>query len=202
MRRLKKPILRIILALAILLCGLIAYVEFTHRYNYGHFVHYGLHIDVVSKDSDIGIPGQTKMYHAELSNFTLWPAKLTACNYVTDAFDHGTDYPYAVQRWDARSNNWQTVVEEDVESFCQPYPLGKIQTQVVSKTLWPGMSVQVMEGEATGAREPFRKGDLARFVVFRRIDKQADWQRAIPSVAFTIEDDVERNEGGTFRVAH
>lgn len=155
---------------------LIAFVEFSHRYNCGHFVPHGLHIDVVSEDYYIGIPGQTKLYHAELSNFSLWPAKLTACNYITDAMEPWTDYPYAVQKWDTSSNSWRTIVEENRESFCQPYPLGKIETQVVSKLLWPGMTVNVMGGEATGAREPFRKGDLARFVVFRKTDKQADWQ--------------------------
>lgn len=192
LRNLKRHVLRIAFALAILLCGLIAFIEFSHRYSYGHFVPYGLHLDVVSENVNIGIPGQTKMYHAKLSNFTLWPATLTACNFITDAMQPGTAYPYAVQRWDTSTNSWQTVVEVSRESFCQPYPLGKIETQVVSKLLWPSMAVDVMEGEATGAREPFRKGDLARFVVFRRMDKQADWQTAIPSPAFTIEDEVDK----------
>jgi hypothetical protein len=52
-----------------------AYFEFAHRYNFGHFVPYGLHVDVLSEEVSIGIPGQRKMYRAELSNFTLLPVK-------------------------------------------------------------------------------------------------------------------------------
>jgi hypothetical protein len=63
-----------------------AYLEFAHRYNFGHLVPYGLHVDVLSEEVSIGIPGQKKMYRAELSNFTFWPTKLDACDYVTDAF--------------------------------------------------------------------------------------------------------------------
>lgn len=59
-----------------------------------------------------------------------------------------------------------------------------------------------MEGEATGAHDSFRKDDLARFVVFRKLDKTGDWQSAIPSVAFPIEDDVIRDENDSFRVKH
>ena len=59
-----------------------------------------------------------------------------------------------------------------------------------------------MSGEATGAREPFRKDDLARFVVFRKVVPRGDWQTAVPSVPFRIEDDVIRNENDSFRVQH
>lgn len=59
-----------------------------------------------------------------------------------------------------------------------------------------------MGSEATGARVPFRKGDLARFVVFKTISKEADWETAIPSNPFYIEDDVKRDAHDFFRVAH
>ena len=178
-----------------------AYVEFAHRYNFGHFVPYGLHVDVLSKEMSIGIPGQTKLYRAELSNFTFWPAKLDACDYVTDAFGYGTEYPYAVQRWDKASNEWETIVEVNGEVFCKPAPLSRGQTQLGGKLLWPGMEVEVMDGEATGAREPFQKGDLARFIVFKSVSKEPDWKKAIASKSFVIEDDVVR-DGVQFRVKH
>jgi hypothetical protein len=58
-----------------------------------------------------------------------------------------------------------------------------------------------MDGEATGAREPFQKGDQARFVVFTTLDKESAWKTAIPSVPFVIQDQVIRGDG-SFRVKH
>jgi hypothetical protein len=40
------------------------------------------------------------------------------------------------------------------------------------------MYVQVMESEATGAREPFQEDDKARFVVFKRLGREVDWRNA------------------------
>lgn len=193
---------KFLLTLVAALCALISYFEFEHRYNYGHFFSYGLHVDAISEYGDIGIPGQTHLYRARLSNFSLLPLSFTACDYVTDAMEHGTEFPYAVQRWDASSNSWQTIVEVSEKGFCHPAPLSTIETHIVSKQLWFGMSVEVMEGEATGARVPFQKGDMARFVVFKRVGEKVDWWGAIPSLPFYIEDDVIRNENASFRVQH
>lgn len=179
----------------------IAYFQLVHRYNYGHFVPYGLHADVLSREVSIGIPGQKKMYWPELSNFSLLPVNLDACDYLTDAFDRGTGYLYTVQRWDNVSNSWQTIFEPSGEDFCRPVPTSTIETDRVSKLLWPGRSVQVMEGEATGARDPFRKDDKARFIVFTKFGKELDWQNAVASEPFVIEDDVVRGDE-SFRVKH
>ncbi len=185
-----------------LVCLLVGGFEWKHHHDYGHFVSYGLHVDSLNRDSYIGIPGQTKMYWARLSNYSLFPVSLPACDYVTDAFDPGTEFPHALQRWGAASNSWQTIVDYSGEGFCQPAPLSTIETHAVVKRLWPGSSVEVMEGEATGAHDAFRKGDVARFVVFRKMDKSGEWLSAIPSVPFVIEDDVVRGEDESFRVKH
>ena len=47
-----------------------------------------------------------------------------------------------------------------------------------------------------------RKGDLARFVVFRKLDRTGDWKSAIPSVPFAMEDDVIREGNDSFRLKH
>ena len=197
----KAIVLGTLLAIVLTVVAFISYIQFGHRHDFGHFGPYGLHVDVLSEDVSIGIPGQKKMYKAVLSNFSFLPASLAACDYVTDAFGHGTEYPYAVQRWDNASSSWQTIVEVNGEGFCQPMPLSTIETTLKSKLLWPCMYVEVMEGEATGAREPFQKGDQARFVVFRTVSMNADWQNAIASKSFVIEDDVVR-DNGQFRVKH
>ncbi len=194
------PALLIAAVVSLLFAGL----ELKHYRTYGHFVSYGLHIDPLNRDAYIGIPGQTKMYWARVSNYSLRPVTLPACNYLTDDLTAGwgTEYPYAVQRLDTSSNTWHTVADASGEGFCHPYPLGMVETHLVSKTLGPGASVDVMEGEATGARDPFRRGDLARFVVFTRLDKSGDWNSAIASVPFPIEDSVIRDETNPLRVKH
>jgi hypothetical protein len=189
----KRSFLRALLVTT--LCAVVvavSYFELSHRYKFGHFVPYGLHVDVLSEDVSIGIPGQTKMYRAELSNFSFLPVRLDACEYITDAFDHGIAYPYAVQRWDSASGKWQTIIQPKGDGFCRPYPTGMSETHRVSKTLSPGMSVEIMEGEATGALEPFQKNDRARFVVFKKLANEVDWRDAVPSREFIIEDDVVR----------
>src|SRR5437879_5244260 len=98
---------RLLLVIAVILCLLLLTLELVHHRHYGHFVSYGLHVEVLSKDYNIGIPGQTKLYWAELSNYSFLPVILTACDYISDTMTQGTEYPYAVQRWDASSNSWQ-----------------------------------------------------------------------------------------------
>src|SRR5215510_1468683 len=180
--------------IVVIVCLLVGGLEWNHHRTYGHFVSYGLHLDPVSQDAYIGIPGQTRMYSARLTNFSFRSVILPSCDYVTDAFGKGTEFPYAVQRLDTSSNTWQTVADASGEWFCRPHPLGKAETHLVSKTLAPGESVDVMEGEATGARDQFHQGDLARFVVFTKRDNSGDWSSAVSSVPFRIEDNVIRDE--------
>jgi len=164
------------------------YVELKHKYNFGHFVLYGLHVDALSEDAWIGIPGQKKMYWAELSNFSFRPVRLEGCDYITDAFDPGTSYTYLVQRWNSYSSEWQNIYKPEGEVTCHPVPTSTIESHFVSRRLWPGMSVE-LDRRAIGANDKFRKGDHARFVVFTRMN---NWQNGVPSAAFTIEDDVQR----------
>ncbi len=192
---------RILPALGILAVLCLAYFQVEHRYNYGHLFGYGVHVDAVSRYSYIGIPGQTHMYNARISNFTLLPVGFDTCDYVSDAMMRGTEYPYEVQRWDDHSNSWNTIVAVKANTFCRPEPLDTIKTDRVTRWIWPGTTVDVSSGEATGAREPFEKGNLARFVVFRKLGTENDWQYAIPSEPFIIVDNVIR-DGNSKKVAH
>lgn len=191
----------LLIALILLASIGIGGLEYLHHREYGHYVSYGLHVDPMNREAYIGIPGQTKMYWPRLTNYTLWPVKLIACDYMTDATEPGTSYPHAVQRWNTTTNSWDTIIEVNGEGYCHPVPLSTVRADLVTKRLWPGKSVEVMEGEATGAREPFQKGDQARFVVFMTTDKNNAWKDAIPSVPFIIQDQVMR-DGNSYRVAH
>ncbi len=113
----------------------------------------------------------------------------------------GTKYPYAVQRWNTDLNSWQTIVDVSAESFCHPVPLSTIDTSTSEKWLWPGMAADASDGEATGAREPFQKSDIGRFVVFSKLGTGNDWQYAVFSEPFSIEDQVVRDDS-SFKVEH
>ena len=177
---------------------LISGLELRHHHRFGHLVPYGLHADVIAEDAHIGIPGQTKMYRALLTNFSPLPVSLEACDFVSDAMFEGTEYSYAVQRYVAENNSWETI---SLSNDCEPVPTSRIDAHVSAKRLWPGQTVDATGREATGAREPFNKGDLARFVLFRHATAEPDWNSAISSVPFQIQDQVLR-EGHSFRVTH
>src|SRR5262245_38236539 len=124
--------LRVILTIFLLfLIGGVAYLEIEHKWNYGHFVGYGLHVDSISHDAYIGIPGQTKLYSALISNFTLLPVKFEGCSFITDAFGKGVEYVYSVQRWDKSKNQWQTIANNNDVEVCQPTPLSKIEARLI-----------------------------------------------------------------------
>jgi|SRR5687767_2056750 hypothetical protein len=126
---------------------------------------------------------------------------VVACDYITDATTSGTDYAYAVQRWDNRVGDWITLVVPDVAWFCRPVGLSKVWTAERPRVIWPGQTVRVMDFEATGARDEFRQGDWGRFVVLRSAAMPVDWSAGIPSAGFRIEDNVDVGEE-SFRIRH
>ncbi len=177
-----------------------AYIELRHWAKYGHLVSYGLHVDAMNENYSIAIPGQTKMYWPEVSNFTLLPVRLPACRPVTDILHPPLEYPFAIQRFDEQTKTWQTIIDATRFQFCvNPYTH---QSQVTHTYLLPGSSVRVMSGAAVGAVQPFRKDDLARWVVFPAVSPSANWDSAVASSPLRIEDDVQTDEGGSFRIAH
>ena len=161
---------------------------------------YGLHVDALNEDASIAIPGQTKIYWPELSNFSLWPVRLPACRPVSDTLNPPLEYAYAVQRFDDRSKSWEIVENATRFEFCvNPFTN---ESGLAHTYLLPGSSVKVMSGSAVGAMDVFHKNDLARWVVFRQVFPNANWKTAVTSMPFRIEDDVQRNEDGSFRIQH
>lgn len=173
--------------------------ELRHRNKFGHFVSYGLHVDPMSVDFNIAIPGQTKMYWPEVSNFTFLPIRLPACAFPGDARHSLPTHAYAIQRLDKQSNIWQTVEATRFEFCLNP---DNNESVLAYTYLLPGSSVEVASGVAVAAMEPFRKDDLARYVVFRQVVPGNNWDTAVSSKPFLIEDDVQRNEDASFRIRH
>ena len=190
-----------VVATIALLLMLVMVPRLWHRLARGHFPLIGLHVDAWSERTSIGIPGQTTLYWPELSNFGFLPVRFTACDFISDTITPGTEYAYGVQRWNRSTSSWDTVSLPEPEWFCQPAPASRGDTHEKRHYIWPGQTVKVIDFEAVGAREEFRKGDLARFVVFRNAGRPVDWTAAIPSNGFQIEDDVERSDVD-FRIRH
>lgn len=178
--------------------GRVAFFHWRHSYDYGHRAPLGLHADVIVRSGSIGIPGVTKTYEAELNNLGFLPTRVTRCEFVDDASSHGTMIAYAVERWDGSLSGWKTVVNLNEASFCKPYPPGIVWARVTTRWLWPGQRLTTGE-EATAAREPFGKGDSARFVVYGRAGDPKP--EPVPTAAFQI-DETPSTEAGAFRVRH
>jgi hypothetical protein len=186
-------------ALLLFALGLLGFIfhELNHFCRHGHLVPLGLHADVVVSHGDIGIGGISKLYEARLTNYGPFPARVTACDFITDASEHGTMVAYAVERWDNSSKKWKTVVEHDAATFCRPYPLGISQAHLFSTFLWPGQSIST--GEEASAARGFQLGDKARFSVFSQ--RAGDWTTTFPTAAFPI-DEIPKNEDDSLRVRH
>ena len=200
MRITKTALLKSLVPFLVLVCLLGVAVEWRQHQTFGHFVSYGLHVDALNENFNIAIPGQTKMYWAEISNFSFIPVRLPACRPVSDTLNPPLEYAYAIQKFDEYSKSWQTVENFTHFEFCfNPF---NNESGLAHTYLLPGSSVKLMSGAAVGAMKPFRKDDLARYVVFRQVFPSANWDTAVSSVPFRIEDDVQRNEDGSFRVQH
>lgn len=158
-----------------------AIVEASHRVRFGHFAPLGLHADVLVRKTDYGIPGISKVYEARLTNFGIAPVKITVCDFISDDSSHGTVVGSRVEKWDPVAKQWQSVFTTAAVSSCHPYPLGMMETNVVSKELWPGQSVSAGEG-AYAAFDAIAIGDKVRFVILPGNG------RTFPTAAFSIDE--------------
>jgi hypothetical protein len=176
---------------AVAVVGSIAAVEFRHRLTFGHFVLLGLHADVSTYKTDIGIPGISKSYDAHITNFGIVPRRVERCEFTTDASAHDVSIGYRLQQWDKSAGRWETVLDANA-GYCQPYPLGIAQASLTTKLLWPGQTLSTGD-EATAARGNL-KGETMRFVVVAN-------GRDYPTASFIIDEQIEGADVG-YRVRH
>lgn len=156
-----------------------------HTSAFGHAPSLGLHADIIQTQVSIGIPGISKMYQAILSNYGLLPETVLVCEYVTDAFEKGIDVAYKIERWNAKSGAWETLINTNGPDFCKPYPTGIVKGRITGRWLWPGQSLSTAT-EATAARVGLAKGDSVRFAMFLRSgEANSD---ALPTSAFQIDE--------------
>lgn len=113
----------------------------------------------------IGIPGLTNTYVAALTNRGIFPVRVTVCDYVTDAFEHGKNVAHSVERWDQSGRKWLFFWGIRREDFCKPYPLGiTSDSKIRSVWLWPGQSIST-DFVAIQASDGLELNDRLRFTV-------------------------------------
>ena len=159
--------------------------EVYHLARFGHLAPLGLHSDILIRRVDIGIPGISKDYEARLTNYGVRPITVIACDFLSDAFEHGQMVAYVIERWNPLSKAWETVLGFDKSAFCRPYPLGIAKAHVVSMRLWPGQSIST-GSEATAARDAFAIGDKARFIVLA--EDPGHHESTFPTAVFSIDE--------------
>jgi hypothetical protein len=151
---------------------------------------YGVHVDIMRTTTDVGIPGVTTSYAVKLRNHTVLPITFEGVQMPGGYPSSGVWYHYRVERWDARTKTWSTVAE------INPTMLGN--NPVVTKRVWPGGTLYPVTWEVTAARDAFKKGDRARFVIFSSLKAaDASGQKTIYSPAFQIEEEPSRRHSNT-----
>lgn len=156
-----------VLLIAITSLGLIIH-ESIHFSRFGHLAPVGLHADtVVTTSSDlIGVDGEAKIYDAKLTNFGVFPATISACDYLNFPSLHDTKVAYYVERRD-QLGGWSVITEWGAYGsrlFCRP-SFEVTETHLVRRRLWPGESIEV-GGVVPAQGGGFHVGDYGRFTIF------------------------------------
>lgn len=170
-------------------------IEALHHKTWHHYFSYGIHTHLLRESVDIGIPGVSNDYAVTATNYTPLPILMRGCKGPSDVSPfYEITYRYQVEKWESTSGTWGKIMAIPPE--CP-------EEDLVNKTLRPGETMEIVEPEATGARDGLHKGDLARFTIFASFNDSdaGSKQRLIISPVFVIED--ERVESGIpYRVRH
>jgi hypothetical protein len=143
---------------------------------------------------DIGIPGISNDYAATVSNFTPFPIQMRGCKGPSDTSPYyEIVYRYQVEKWQPATGTWAKIMA--VPPSCP-------NEDLVTTTLGPGKTMQIVEWEATGARDGLEKGNMVRFSVFAAFNdaNDAPMQRNIVSPPFLIED--HPLSSNSYRIRH
>jgi hypothetical protein len=145
--RVRRVIVVLFAAFFVLVLAVVT-LQIYHHSQYGHYVPFGLHADVIAS-------GGTQLFDAHLTNFGFLPEKVERCEVVSDAGAREENVPYRLERLNRETNTWEILFEAERNS-CRPYPM-------VSRTVWPGQTLSIGP-QATEARGDVT-GKTMRFVI-------------------------------------
>jgi hypothetical protein len=89
-----------------------AQTEIRHHAQFGHWMRYGWHGDVISEASGLGtvVPGVEHVQKAVMTNFTLLPSVIEACIEPNDVKPHEIPvFPFRIEKLDHKGQTWQTL---------------------------------------------------------------------------------------------
>jgi hypothetical protein len=181
-------------AAAVVLFAVIG-IEALHYRTWHHYVGFGIHTHILKESVDIAIPGVSNMYAVTATNYTPLPILMHGCKGPSDVSPfYEVLYRYQVEKWESSTATWTKIMA--VTPGCP-------NEELVTTTLLPGKTMQIVEPEATGARDGLHKGDLVRFTVFTSFNESDDGskQQLITSPTFFIEDEKRESEV-PYRVSH
>lgn len=184
-----------LLTVAAILVFAVIGIEVSHQRTWHHYVWFGVHTHTLRESVDIGIPGVSNMYSVTATNYTPFPILMHGCKGPSDVSPfYEITYRYQVEKWESASGRWSKITR--IPPDCPGEDL-------VTKTFWPLETMEIVESEATGARDGLHKGDLARFTVFTSFNEDDDgWkQRVLTPPTFFIEDEKVKSEVN-YRVRH
>lgn len=170
-------------------------IENLHHRTGHHYFWCGVHTHILKESVDIAIPGVRNMYAVTATNYTPSRILMHGCKGPSDVSPfYEITYRYQVEKWEAASGTWSKIMAIPPECPSE---------DLVTKAFRPGETMEIVESEATGARDGLHRGDLVRFTVFTSFNESDDgWkQRSIISPAFIIEDEKLESEI-PYRVRH
>ena len=170
-------------------------IEGVHHRTWNDYFSFGIHAHLLRESVDIAIPGVSNSYAVTATNYTPLPIVMYGCKGPSDTSPfYEIMYRYQVEKWESASGTWSKIMAIPPE--CPDEDL-------VTKTLRPGETMEIVGPEATGARDGLHKGDLARFTVFTSFNDgdAGSKQRLIISPVFVIEDEKLESEI-PYRVRH
>ena len=163
-RRWLRAIILVLGSFFALLSVSVVFVEARHHKRFGHFVGYGVHLDIVRESSMLEESiakgdGRIFDYSVVVSNYTFRPLTLWGTVVESDFMAiQEVRFRYQVQRWNDKAKQWENIVDRDPAKKSETWP-GQVR-------LWSGRSATVVPGELTALRKGLDTGDSFRFVVF------------------------------------
>jgi hypothetical protein len=146
----------------------------------------------------IGIPGLTKTYEAALTNRGMLPVRVTVCDFVTDALEHGKNVAHSVERWDQNTSRWVFFWGIPRQDFCKPYPLGiTSDSKIQTVWLWPRQSIST-DFVAIQANGGLQLNDRLRFRITPFLDRS---DIAVVTPPFTV-DELPSEPASDLRIRH
>lgn len=179
MEKVFKRILRILVSCVGFAFVLTVIAEVSHHHRYGHFVGYGLHIDVILGDSAVGT---NDTYYAVLRNLSVHKFRIEGCRLPGGYAGSGVLYTWDVQRFNSSRGDWDSL--RGANNWV-PNPFAWEQ--------WEGCRGEVTRLSPFSSRVTawvfngwVRNGDTVRMAIHTSVDLPPEKQVIVYTPTFTV----------------